>query len=66
MKVTLSSFSLLACFIEDNEGWTNKRKCKPKKPIELTISPNAFVCTTLVNQEKTSAAYDLAFFLGLS
>ena len=45
MKVTLSSFPLLACFIEDNEGWTNKRKCKPKKPIELTISPNAFVCT---------------------
>ena len=38
-------FHFLPRFIEDNEGWINKRKCKPKKTIEPTLSPNAFVCT---------------------
>ena len=38
-------FTSLPRFIEDNEGWINKRKCKPQNPVKLPLSQSAFVCT---------------------
>ena len=58
-------FTSLPRFIEDNEDWINKRKCKPKNPVHFLFPQALLFALNACERGKRNAAYVLAVYLGV-